>query len=511
MTVRAADGKRLTWDAAVPAPFESGWAIFAKLAILNNLNLNELARLIQRDDAVGGAARAVDYSDSSWIDFSRFSGLLGVDERRLRTGFLDQLGIVPTFKNRYEIRHCPKCWDLGYHCAIFDLSALSSCPWHRCSLTNPCAGCAFPSTFALQTSHGMINSRFCARCGMTVPGFPHLLSTARISADYAAMIIGYCREFIDWWELIGQKIPHRDIVFRDILRIGNDPPHNPIHCSWQIGHAIAAVGENTLAWKFRWPPTEVKHASWTEGIEKTVVTERRAPARSFRIGDNAGKCYQSLRKHLYHKFVRSHRDCLCSLASLQRDESHALDGDEVCVVSLAFLVWRMSIEGIVNVERLRFHRPDNFQLRLMGPDERYDVSLASRLRWSYFGFFGIWSELSVRCGAQNFRVNIRGSHCDGHIKWDSLFERRQGSDNADSMAPQEFYVLYPDPSSLVENAINVCRERKKRGGNMKDVTCLEREGNWAWARYDSDLRDCMFQLRHPNSSLVRGQLWHVMV
>lgn len=42
--------KRLTWDTAFPAPFESIWSIILKAIVFNNLTLNELTNLIKRKD-----------------------------------------------------------------------------------------------------------------------------------------------------------------------------------------------------------------------------------------------------------------------------------------------------------------------------------------------------------------------------------------------------------------------------------------------------------------------------
>lgn len=512
MRIRAGDSKRLTWDSAFPAPFESIWAIFAKVTVLNNMTIEELTALIKRNDVEHWNARALDCSDSSWIDFERFADLLGVDAHRLKSGFWDQIGIKPIFKGRYEIRYCPKCWELGYHCPFFDLAALAACPWHRCPLSKSCASCAFTSTFSPPSSYGMLNSRFCARCGTSVPTFSHLISMEHINGDRAAMVIGYCREFIDWWALVGEKCPYRDVMLTEILRIGKAPSNHPDFSGWQIGRALAATGAGALAWRFRLQPVDVNYASWIDSPENKVVVDRRAPQRRQRIREDAGRCYRSLRKHLYKTYVQPHHLCQKDLINLDRDESLALDGDKVCVVSLAFLVWRMSIEGVCRVDGLRFHRRYNFSLRMMGPDEHDDLSLATRLRWSYFGFFAIWSKLDIFCGSSNFRVQIFGSQCEGHFNWKCAHLSQEEKETTNTSALRRFHVLYPEASLLIENASAVCANRRKHKGSMRDIKQMARDEEWRWTKNNSNLRDCLFQLRHPSSSsLARGQFWHVTV
>lgn len=84
--------KRLSWNSAVPAPFESGWSIFLKLLAINHMNVGELLPLIQKRRGYPTPTQALDFSRSDWIDFERFARLVGVQPERLKQGFLDQIG-----------------------------------------------------------------------------------------------------------------------------------------------------------------------------------------------------------------------------------------------------------------------------------------------------------------------------------------------------------------------------------------------------------------------------------
>lgn len=96
--------KRLTWDPSLQFPFESGWSLFQKVKVLNNLKDYELVDLIARQPVPLRKGRLRDCADSSWIDFDRFSELLEVPVAELRNGFWDQLGIRVVRPKEYELR-----------------------------------------------------------------------------------------------------------------------------------------------------------------------------------------------------------------------------------------------------------------------------------------------------------------------------------------------------------------------------------------------------------------------
>ncbi len=497
---------RLSWDARFPAPFESGWSIFVKVIVLNNISAHELVKLIKRDDVFINTAYAMDCSNSRWIDFVRFAALLGIKEHRLRTGFWDQLGIKLCVGRRYEIRRCPKCWEHGYHCVLFDLLGLAGCPWHRCSLTKGCDTCAAGSTFNIRTSYDKISARYCTRCSLQLPDLNGLLATAPMAQDRAATIVGYCRELIDWWAGVERSVPERDLLLADVMTNSVTTHDRRSYRAWQTSFASTVTGEDGLSWMFKDDWVAVKHTSWYEDGERTA-----SDVDDGNLRGATGAAYRSLRRHIYRTYVKKHHACVSCLSNLSRDQSHALDADEVCIVSLAFLVWRMSIEGLCNVEGLRLTTARERSLRLMTPEFWYAIPFQSRMQWSYYGFFGLWHRLFTECADRNVRVEINGQSCDGHFHWVFETPKKVASADTRELPSGRFHALVPDVGVLLQAADDRCRSRRKRRAEMVDNYKIWSDGAWAWARDERNLRHCLFQLRHPNARWNGGQFWYVNV
>lgn len=487
--------KRLTWNPVFPAPYESGWSIFAKLVALNNMSLNEVSALIQRDEIVVDSSNILNLADSSWIDFEKFSMLLDVGVDRLKTGFWDQVGAKLNVGSGYEIRHCPQCWALGYHCIFFDLTNLLSCPWHCCALTESCAKCATPSIFKIRSLPNTSNGLFCLHCGIKLSNFSNILSFKSIDKDLNATKEKYCSELIGWWKCLGQHVPFRDLLLADILSVGdlsrNRRRNKPL---WQIAYALSVV-KNIPGWSFQSSPIDARHANWPIGAnEENPFTENP------RIQSDDGRCYRSLRRYIYKRFIRPHRRCHGTLISYGHDECLTIDGEQICIVSLAFLVWRMSIEGLCNIEGLRYHRRNDFSLKFMGPNEIFHSSLLSRLQWSYFSFFGIWNEFSTLCGTRKFRVESSDMRCDEHLHWACSLTEHRKDRGLCCVKQAEFHILYPDSSPLVDRAQQRCLERRKLGRDMLDIRRYDNDCDYTWTGYnESNFRDCLFLVRNPNS------------
>ncbi len=133
--------ERLTWNPFDPAPYESAWSVFGKLLALNFCKPADITNAISRQECTD--SKYLVFRDCNWIDFDRFSDLIGVAPNRLRAGFLQQLGF-PQFSYRdgaHGIRFCPECLKFGYHSILFDLALVTECPIHQKPLQKGCTVC----------------------------------------------------------------------------------------------------------------------------------------------------------------------------------------------------------------------------------------------------------------------------------------------------------------------------------------------------------------------------------
>jgi hypothetical protein len=180
-------------------------------------------------------------------------------------------------------------------------------------------------------------------------------------------------------------------------------------------------------------------------------------------------------------------------------------------VALAFLIWRMSIESLLLVEGLKVCRNTNFDLRLMGPRDTYELPFADRLRWTYYSFFGIWRQLLYWSTRSKIRVRFFSTHGEGNFLWKSEELEECPTTASDRAPPFRFGILYPDMRGVSEAAMINCNERNRSGDSPLDEERLWTDSVWAWTSREYDLRDCLFEIRFPKRRSMSNTFWHISV
>jgi hypothetical protein len=346
-----------------------------------------------------------------------------------------------------------------------------------------------------------------------LPDREQLIGMNRVGLVDPAILEEACGSAVDWWRTIGQRFTDRDQLLPELLWIGDGAEKRANFRHFQLGQAIQVAGEIIPSWKLSVSPQPVRHsvlqATWTP----SDPAEPRSIDRQPRIHDLAGRCYRSLRKHLYKTYVRSHAHCYRQLKGLRRHESLALNGDKLCRPALAFLIWRMSIEGVSQIEALRFHRKDNFSLRLMGPSRFYDLPLEASLRWCYFAFFGIWYQLETHRSTLNskFRVAMSSDRCEGYVHWKCTAERCAHDIDDMETVYGRFAVLCPDLAARIDANRADCRKRRVRGESMLDRGCVVPDFEWSSVSEEFSVRNCLFQVRFPERVLINKLFTYINV
>ncbi len=429
-------GTRLTWLPALHGPYESGWSVFEKIRTLNCVGNADLIALLSRDGVTSRGIDIRDGSDSRWIDFKRFSGLLGTPQDILKTGFWDQHGMTRQARIFYAVKHCPQCWsEHRYQCLLFDLACITHCPWHQRELSQPCLSCA-------QKGQG-----YCREHPPT--NFDDLLSRSPMSAGQRAIITGYCSEFFDWWRSLRVGAPAVGSLISGLVALTG--LRNPItNLNWQAGFAQSKVQLSEFNWILRGlTPVPCVYISVLD-VGRSVATAKRTDT----IRDEIGHCYRSIRRHLYRRYVRRHRRCFTVLSKMDRAEYFTLVGDEVCVTCLAYFAWRMSVEKVVNIEGLFRPRKANFEIKLAQINAARRADYRAGLSLTFLRFFGIWQVIGEKFakGAVQIAKDEYGAPLHFHYSRDERYTHES--------TIQEYHCLYPDATNL--SLGGACR---RRGGH----------------------------------------------
>lgn len=494
-------GSKLIWQDISPAPFESAWSIFAKLQALNAMSPSRIRSMVAgptREDAKGSL---LDFRDSSWIDFDRFSNTIGINENRLRTAFLDQIGFSyggSVFYQRYEpgIKLCQDCLEKGYHSVFFELGFVDICPWHFKELDVPCNSChttVFSS--GIKKRRDKINEskvseitdwqELTSSCGHIHFNDGRVGKLNGLSLVENNAIASRCSALLRWWKDVSKN--PQIAAFLSQYSFGKD---DETHL-----RAIFSAAEQ-IAGKCPWPigisRGPVRTLQWVES-EYTVVNPVRDIAPRASEWDVA---YRSIRRHIFNRYVRQHRDCWNELTSYCRYEARKLDSDACCPVALAYAVWRMHIERIRTIDALRSEKLRSHPIRAMTLDwPQAANSLEARSSLAYAYFFRILEEIIRHIGIYSFAI------MDSKVQWTQDFITALFSSDLDqsgaSIGKGEWTLIFGEPKNLQRKAFVSCCGRPKYKYWM--ISC-QLQDHWTdiqW-RYDSDYSQPIFKLRKTN-------------
>lgn len=492
-------GSKLVWQDISPAPFESAWSIFAKLLALNAISPSRIRSMIAdptREDAKG---HELDFRDSSWIDFDRFSNALGVNENRLRAAFLDQLGFEndgesgPKQWYRSGIKLCQECLKRGYHCVFFELGFVDICPWHHEALDVPCDSCCttvFHSGIKkrrdklhnLKATEIAKSQEMSSTCGHIHFNNDRVGRLNGLSFVEENAIASRCAALLRWWRNVSKN--PEIAAFLSQYSFGEN---KEIHLRAIFGAAELIAGE--CPWPIGISRGPVRTQRWVES-EYVAVNP---------VGDLAPRAsewdvaYRSVRRHIFSRYVRHHRDCWNELTSYRRYDARKLDSDTCCPVALAYAVWRMHVERLRTIDALRSEKLRSHPIRAMTLDwPQAANSLEARASLAYAYFFRILEEIIRHIGVDSFAIS------DSEVQWTHDFMTTLFAPDLDQSTTNigggEWTLIFGDPKYLQRKAFACCCGRPKRKYWMISNQLQEYWTDIHW-RYDSGYGQPLFKLR----------------
>jgi hypothetical protein len=505
---------RLIWGDNGPAPFESGWSIFAKLTVLNLEMPYFLVESISRQqtDADMKYPRMVRHKDSRWIDFERFSYALGVDERRLRDGFLGQLGFRDDGQG-VQIRHCPECIRRQYHSVLFNLEALLLCPWHGIALVE-CKVCSsflgFSGAQAKRMRQLALRSLenkggTCQlRCGHLSISLNQTTVFNRPSPELSSKIELKTKSILAWWKNVLSADSSYPLL--SPLHFSNINTDLYFNMEALISGAVLVAGE--IPFDSLWEPMSIRWMRWND------AGKPRFPVSTF-PEDSIRSVYKSIRRHVYRRYVKKHRGCLNEILHADNRCGECLLIECACTLSLAFIAWRMHNESVDTPEGFRKVARRTFSAcspQTGGLGGEAMISVSSAARFFLGSFFGAWAyvaEVNLKANLM-IRKEMAKHGLLGHLTYvsrDGSFLSRKAVGDLNTSDRGDECLIYRDPSSLAAFATSQCFGSKWRRGDIEVFWGGPKNAeNWR----SQDWTACAFSIS-PNkrpSSRLRTPRWH---
>lgn len=361
------DTKKFTWVPGEPAPFESSWSIFIKLMALNYLCPRDIWEVICNDSVEDIKSIPVGTRSSSWIDFEKFSQALDVHPNQLRTGFLEELGFdLRTTDVARGVKACEECLAKGYHCTFFHLELLEECPWHGVKLHELCHPISFCcKTLKKTESIGTtwhehkelvasgINLIYKCSCAHIQFSPETLAHHTALSDDERLGILVSCNQFLKWWYTINSSDHHLAPVAHQLFSRRREGEDWHLMNSLAVAEAIAGP----CPWKLAGESRPVQHSTWT------LHSKEQQEHIDGSYGGEYSYVYKSIRRYLFRRYLKQHRNCWNEVRNLKNYEEQYLNSSSVCSIALAYVKWRMDMEIRTRIPEFNLPGKPSFKLR----------------------------------------------------------------------------------------------------------------------------------------------------
>lgn len=463
--------ERLTWNQLRPWPFESSWSTFSKVMCINALTWRELQDLIAQAAITEPSKVNSPFLRSDWIDFEKYSTLLGVESRRLKEGFLDRFGIEPAEWSPSVVRHCPVCRDMGYHCVLFPLSIVSHCPWHDVPLNDAYSAASNLAVFGGQRTVGRLFP-----CEPEAFDYPYgQASEAKIPLTSMCLTIpdglkkeipSFCNRLVGWLRALRLSNPDAPELLRPLLKCGKSYDLSQAdHMNLLFGYA-ETLAQPPMPWRLGVTGLPSVAVVWEEDVFRNDCCASEVE-NYFRLARKA------VRRQISKRFLRPHRKCLRTLSAMNEGERLSLDSRSICSVCVAFVAWTR-VHDACYASAVRRMITD---ASASSTGKQRTLVLSANAQ--YANFLRIWADLEeLRNRTNVYVVEPLPDEITFDLPFISL-RPRGGSRRADDHFSAK--VVVPNSSVLAEISAKHCQQRLREHRAMTNRAAVETYYRWRWA------------------------------
>lgn len=332
---------------------ESIYGLLQKFAFLNVLGARQVGAEILAEPFRSIAIEkslSIELTNPAAFDWDRLCNLLRIDSAMLADAFLTMPSIDRASLCR-QLKFCPRCLQGGFHAAIFQLQLVTECPIHDLPLLNSCPRCRRSIPYALNSAN-FRRPYHCPHCRQplsTDNGEIKLGPTMVIGAAERILVRRAMEGTLRKASLIAPLAnQHRELAF--FLR---DVKEN--HCQQEDDYwrAFARFSDEVVAAidsRLDWAPSfsNIQHQ---DAFYRTKGRKDRSPQNDGWMRWDKSlwaiiPIYKGIRRRLWRWSLTGHRQCVVSVARHVWWRVLGESTSPVCNEAFAFLLWRMSWEGV---------------------------------------------------------------------------------------------------------------------------------------------------------------------
>lgn len=338
-------------------PYMSSWLVILEVIKWNRLkSYSELKNYLHPDSTPDSLSSLNDVDNlTMFIDFHMrdilnscsvweyggdlpvedLESAMGLESGVLKYSFLDawfpitfnQASALSGYGQRTNVRHCPECIKAGYHSVIFYFERIMHCPWHGHALES-CRRCTNILNYNLKKIPAIAD---CPNpCSHLSVVLGHV-AKEELEPRFFKEVDAWCASFFGW-------------VKKSVSLIGF-AAYEAIVINTKSDSADVSIVLDYLMPRIGFPgfPHDVRRdvVMFLLRRFKLITKEELGsrPGNSFRNIDHQLSYYlKSVRRHIFKRYVRSHKKCFNRLKNLRASDWYSLNAEAICPCVLAYIL-----------------------------------------------------------------------------------------------------------------------------------------------------------------------------
>lgn len=355
------------WSQALAYPYETAWSLLQKMTLLNAVEPLVLLRDVCRTHIIVGQCyldmeRRDTFVDTEWMTVGRarestlppISDSGSVIRNTLQShGGQVYLGLLAAHLLALDLRICPECIALGFHCIAHQLEGIRICPMHDIALTSACPVCG--KSLVRFVPNAWFKRFQCPHCKESLlhddlPGVP--------DEAFSALIFARIQPLIAWINTFrGQAVAWPRLRADLPIRIVNGMPWETTTLREGVVWAFQKLNPSVEVQAYLGPETPQLVLAKADGSDDLDTWGESAhPATRLQTKKHLRDMREFIMSVVYeeeafvHRAIQGHEDC-CQEFRSRLDPLEEMMGRHVvrpgpcyCGFAQTFYLWRESLE-----------------------------------------------------------------------------------------------------------------------------------------------------------------------
>jgi len=327
---------------------ESIYSLLQKFAFLNALGARQIGAEVLSEplrSVIQVKQVSVELTNVASFDWSRLGHLFRIDTAALANAFLAHPHVDQSTVSR-QLRYCPRCLQGGFHAAIFQLQFVLECPIHDLPLLAACARCGKDIAYTFNSAN-FRHPYHCPHCRQPLATGSEgtRLGPSMIMGAADRILLGRVAESTIRKATLIAPVANQ---YRELSFFMQGVDVRPDRYKDEYWRAFARFSDEVISLIDGRLSVEqhITEASYEQPAKPSRTPNGDAWMRWDQSLWSIVPIYKAIRRRLWRRLMVGHRRCVVGTARAIWWRILGESTGPLCTDAFAFLLWRMSWEGI---------------------------------------------------------------------------------------------------------------------------------------------------------------------